>query len=146
MTNENDIHQPRANAQGQSPSEPPVIPPTSVQAALPDGGEGDDNNENGQTTEPAREFRIAEKWVIGTNIILALIGLAALWIYNGQLKVMQGQLAEIIRQYPEIKKSADAAKSAADTAKDTMHIDQRAWIGVVIGRSPLNNDQPLTMQ
>lgn len=116
MTNEKNSDQPTANTQNQPPLQPPVTPPAPLQGALPDDGKRDANDVKNQTKELAREFRIAEKWVIGTNIVLALIGLAALCIYYGQLKVMQGQLGEIIKQYPEIKKSADAAKSAADTA------------------------------
>jgi hypothetical protein len=128
MTNENDSDQPAANPQGQPLLQPPVNPPTPLQGALSNDGERDADDGKNETKELAREFRIAEKWVIGTNIVLALIGLAALCIYNGQLKVMQGQLAEIIKQYPEMKKSADAAKSAADTADSTLKATQKSFI------------------
>src|SRR6266446_4744874 len=116
MRNENDSDDRTANPQGQPPPQAPVAPAAPLQGALPDSGKGKANEEENETKELAREFRVAEKWVIGTNIVLAVIGIAALCIYYGQLRVMRGQLGEIIKQYPEIKKSADAAKSAADTA------------------------------
>jgi hypothetical protein len=94
MTNEKDSNNPPADSQAQSPPQPPMIPPTPLQGALPNNREGKANDEENRTNELAREFRIAEKWVIGTNIVLAIIGIFALCIYNGQLKVMRGQLGE----------------------------------------------------
>src|ERR1700724_4890863 len=108
MTNENDRNNPTTDSQGQSPLQPPVTPSTSLEGAFPDNGKGKANEEKNETKVLAREFRIAEKWVIGTNIILAVIGIVALCIYGGQLHVMRGQLQEIIRQYPQLKKSAEA--------------------------------------
>jgi hypothetical protein len=97
MTNENDSNNPTTDLQGQSPLQPP---------------------EKSEANELAREFRIAEKWVIGTNIILAVIGIIALCIYGGQLRVMRGQLQEIIRQYPELQQSAEAANKSATWTRD----------------------------
>jgi hypothetical protein len=127
MTNEKDSDSPITDANAQSPPQPPMAPPVPLQGALANDGKGQpDNNEN-QTNELAREFRIAEKWVIGTNIVLAIIGIFALCIYHGQLEVMRGQLAEIIKQFPEIQKSANAAKSAADTANATLKASQQQF-------------------
>jgi hypothetical protein len=102
---------------------------------LPDDGKRKSEETKNEADELAREFRVAEKWVIGTNIALAIIGTIALCIYYGQLKVMQGQLGEIVKQYPEIQKSAHAAEEAAKAAKiaadngaAAFHADQRAWI------------------
>ncbi len=128
MPDENKRDDPTTNPQAQPPLQSPVTPATPLQGALPDSGEGNANEEKNEAKELAREFRIAEKWVIGTNIVLAVIGIVALCIYYGQLRVMRGQLGEIIRQYPEIKKSADAAKSAADTADATLKSSQKSFI------------------
>ena len=49
-----------------------------------------DYNGTDSHCELAREFGLAEKWVIGTNIVLAVIGIFALCIYHGQLNVMRG--------------------------------------------------------
>ena len=43
----------------------------------------------------------------------------------------------------QTKKAADAAAGAASVAKQTMHIDQRAWLGVVVGRGPIEIGQLL---
>jgi hypothetical protein len=125
MKTEKDSKSPIANAHDQSPPQPPVIPPAPLQSALPDNGKGKASGNENKTNELAREFRIAEKWVIGTNIVLAVIGVVALSIYNGQLRVMRGQLDEIIRQYPELQKSADAAKTSADIAKNSFEMEKR---------------------
>ena len=77
MTNENDRNNPTTDSQGQSPLQPPVTPSTSLEGAFPDNGKGKANEEKNETKVLAREFRIAEKWVIGTNIILAVIGIVA---------------------------------------------------------------------
>jgi len=74
-----------------------------------------------------REFRWFEFGSLFINGALVVVGIYALYIYNGQLNVMRGQLGEIIKQYPEIKKSADAAKSAADTADATLKSSQQQF-------------------
>jgi hypothetical protein len=125
MKNEKDSNGPPADSQAQSPPQPPVLPPAPLQGALPNDGKGNADEEKNKTNELAREFRIAEKWVIGTNIVLGIIGIVALCIYNGQLRVMRGQLGEIIRQYPELQKSADAAKKSADTAEHSFQVERR---------------------
>jgi hypothetical protein len=136
MPNENDSDGPTPNPQGQSSQQSPVTPTTPLQGALPNDGKGKPDQETAETKELAREFRMAEKWVIGTNIVLVIIGIGALCIYNGQLRVMHGQLNEVIKQYPEIKKSADAAKKSADVARDSLISVQRAF--VVITNAEVN--------
>lgn len=61
--------------------------------------------------ELAREFRIAEKWQIGTSIGLAVIGLLALIIYYGQLR--------------EMRKATEATKIAADAAKQSADLTRK---------------------
>jgi hypothetical protein len=79
----------------------------------------------------------SEKWIVATNVILAAIGVVALYIYYGQLDVMRGQLGEIIKQYPEIQastkaaiKAADQTEHAVDNAAEDFRIDARAWVGI----------------
>jgi hypothetical protein len=43
------------------------------------------------------------------------------------------------------KTAAEAARDNADISKQALHIDQRAWIGVIVGRGPITNQQPITM-
>jgi hypothetical protein len=135
MPDEKDTNTPSADSRDQAPPQPPVIPPAPLQNPLPDNGNGKASENENKTNELVREFRIAEKWVIGTNIVLAIIGIVALCIYNGQLSVMRGQLGEIIKQYPELQKSANAATSASSTAngafeesKKEFRIQQRPYI------------------
>lgn len=94
---------------------------------LPEQPDSNPPRQQNVTGELAREFRWVEGFQIGTNLLLAAVGLTALWIYYGQLKVMRGQLGEIIKQYPEIQKSADAAKSAAETAFATLQSSQQQF-------------------
>jgi len=141
MPDENKRDDPTTNPQAQPPLQSPVTPATPLQGALPDSGEGNANEEKNEAKELAREFRIAEKWVIGTNIVLAVIGIIALCIYYGQLRVMRGQLGEIIKQYPEIKKSADAAKSAADAATNQTILMKQQLIGTMSSSFVLNGPE-----
>jgi hypothetical protein len=144
MTDENDCESPTADIHGQ-PRQLPATPPAPLRSTLPSDSEGRVNSTKDEADELAREFRAAEKWVIGTNIVLAIVGIVALCIYYGQLVVMRGQLGEIIKQYPEIKTSANAAKSAADTARETLlnaqaqfRAEERPWIAVAPGLAAEN--------
>ena len=139
MTNENTSNAPSASPEGQSAYHPPVIPPAPLQGASPDDGKRKSDEAKNEADELAREFRAAEKWVIGTNIVLAIVGIFALCIYYGQLRVMRGQLGEIVKQYPELQKSADAAVDSANAAKiaaqaaqksiDVSIESDRPWVG-----------------
>ena len=105
MPNQDDSNPPSPSSQ------PQPLPQTQVTPAAPK----DDQN---QTRELAREFRIAEKWQIGTNIGLAVIGIFALLIYNGQLREMR-------KATEATGKAADAAKQSADTATDAFKMEKR---------------------
>lgn len=76
------------------------------------------NYEDSETKELAREFRIAEKWAIGINGVLAIIGILALVIYNGQLREMRKAT-----RATEI--AAKAAKDSADLARQTLQEMQK---------------------
>ncbi len=143
MPNDHDRNDPISDSQGQTTPPPPVIPSAPLQGALPDDGKRKADDTKNEADELAREFRAAEKWVIGTNITLAIIGIFALCIYHGQLNVMRGQLGEIIRQYPELQKSAQAAKDAADVGRESLESVQRAFVFQACG--PVN-PQPQSTQ
>ena len=66
----------------------------------------------------------------------------AVFFYTG---FSRGQLDEMRRATQKTGIAADAARSSAQTAADSMHIDQRAWIGITVGRSQMTNGKPLTM-
>jgi hypothetical protein len=135
MPDTGESNTPRTDTEFKLPQQRQTIPSAPLQRTLPDNSKRKADDAKNEADELAREFRTAEKWVIGTNVTLAVVGIIALCIYYGQLKVMQGQLGEIVRQYPEIKKSADAADNAAKAAKiaaenggAAFHADQRGWL------------------
>jgi hypothetical protein len=137
MTNENNSDAPSADATGQPPRQPPVIPPAPPQGEVGPNPTDRPNNEQETARELAREFRWVEGAQLVVNGVLAIVGIIALCIYGGQLKVMRGQLGEIIRQFPEIQKSANANVKAADQTEKAVknaavdfRLDQRAWIGI----------------
>jgi hypothetical protein len=128
MTNDSDSNNPSHDADQHSGSQ------TELSAAAPEqrtvGKQGKESTDKNQTTteEMRREFRWFEFGSLFINGALALIGVAALCIYNGQLGVMRGQLGEIIRQYPELQKSAQAAQDGATVSKEALYAVQRAFI------------------
>lgn len=139
MTNENDSDTPATDPQGQPPHQPPVIPAAPPQGEVSPNSNDGSNNQQETARELAREFRWVEGAQLVVNGILAIVGIVALCIYGGQLKVMRGQLGEIVKQYPELQKSATAAKSAADTADATLKasgqqfkIEERPYITIAI--------------
>lgn len=77
-----------------------------------------------------QDTRTIEWLQFATNVILAGIGVFALVIYGGQLRVMKGQLNEIIRQYPDIHAQAVAATAALQESTKAFRIDERAWIEI----------------
>src|SRR6266852_3720430 len=128
MTNDSDPNKPASDSEQHSPSKSESLTSTPEQGKV---GTKTENGTNEQATvgqEMRREFRWFEFGSLFINGALVVVGIYALYIYYGQLRVMRGQLGEIIRQYPEIKKSADAAKSAADTADATLKSSQKSFI------------------
>src|SRR5438132_1674476 len=76
------------------------------------------NYESEETKELAREFRVAEKWAIGINGVLAIVAVVAVVVYNGQLKEMR-------RATRATEVAAKAAKDSADVAKHTFEEMQK---------------------
>jgi len=148
MAKEDSPNNPPPNSEAQTPANASMTPSASHEGALIDDSERQSNNQIQTANELAREFRAAEKWAIGTNIGLAVIGIFALCIYYGQLTVMRGQLEQIIKQYPELQKSAKAANSAAIIADSTLKASQQQfrneqrpyiWLtpGVALSNNPM---------
>ena len=116
MTKENDGYTlppaPDDKPLPQAPVTPP--PPKAAESS-------NSNNEQDATAkELAREFRWVEVWQLVVNGVLALIGIIALIIYNGQLKEMR-------KATKATQVAAEAAKKSADTAADTLTSTQQQF-------------------
>jgi hypothetical protein len=129
MTNHEDTDTPTKNPDSQpSPQSPaPATPPTPPQHEVRNDSTEGTHSQEDTARELAREFRWVEFAQLIVNGVLVVVGIYALCIYNGQLKVMRGQLGEVIKQFPEIQKSANAAKSAAETANATLKSSQKSF-------------------
>jgi len=64
-----------------------------------------------------------ERLQLIVNVILAVIGIIAICIYVGQLRVYQSQLNEMI-------KATKAAQKSADTAAESLVLQQRPWVKI----------------
>jgi hypothetical protein len=92
---------------------------------------GDSTAKQGVASELSREFKWVEIAQIASNVVLAIVGIIALCIYNGQLSVMKGQLKQmqssgqqtdqtivlLRQQATDTHALAEAAKAQADQAK-----------------------------
>lgn len=106
----------------------PVTPPTPLHGALSYDSEGKAEAAKNEADELAREFRTAEKWVIGTNIALAIIGIIALCIYNGQLKEMRKSTKAATIAANAAASAADTAKKTLDSSSESFMTEQRAYV------------------
>ena len=118
MPNQDSGNTPPTDSQQNSVPQSPVTPATPHQGTLSKECYANPKDNQSQTTELAREFRIAEKWQIGTNVGLGVIGIFARFIYYGQLSEMR-------KATEATKIAADAAKSAAETAQSSFTLAKR---------------------
>ena len=134
MPDEKSGSDPAEAPQIQPSPQPPVMaaPTAPPEHKIPDDANHETDNQQSTAKELAREFRWVEFAQLAVNGALAVIGIFALCIYSGQLKVMQGQLGEIIKQYPELHKSAQAAADSVTLTRENAHLDQRAWVGLAV--------------
>ncbi len=126
LDNQQHGNQPADSAERQPPSAPAAAQPQAVTYVTVEGKSG-----RNTAHELAREFKWFEALSLLINGMLAIIGICALWVYNGQLKVMRRQLdqmkvsssqtdrliTEAARQSESARIAANAARSAADTAR-----------------------------
>lgn len=94
MDNKEDSEQPTDTTDRNSPS--PVPPETAESPReIPANSKNDPKEDKGTARELAREFRWFEVLSLAVNGVLAVVGIFALIIYNGQLKVMRRQLDQM---------------------------------------------------
>lgn len=106
--------------------------PALVEQPIESGSKSIANNGVNKTKEPAKEvyrIHVATFWV---QVVLAVIGIGALWIYYHQLQQM-------IKATHATTKSANAAQCAANTASkqlkltsQQLELDQRPWVAIYV--------------
>lgn len=109
-----------------SPSSPPPPPVPLMDDPVSPHIETTPANANETATRLFAETRTIEWLQFVANAILAVVGIVALCIYQGQLSVMQGQLTEIQKQYPELQKTAEAGRASAEVSE----LSERPWIKI----------------
>lgn len=119
MTDQGDRKPNPEERPASSPPPPPFVP-LQNQTVLGGAPEGPPHNEPQETKEPLRQTRTIEWLQLGVNSVLAGVGIIAICIYGGQLKVFRDQLNEMIKATKAAEKGADAAASAAKTADATL--------------------------
>jgi hypothetical protein len=101
--------------------EPPTPAPIITSENNPVLNQTDTTQNSAQEIAESKKFtegtRTVEWLQFGVNTILALVGIAAIFIYLGQLQVMKQTLEEIARQFPEIQKQSIAAQGQLTQAK-----------------------------
>jgi len=154
MPNQNDSAAPSGDSSQHPRLQPELLSPTARERQV--GAQTKQRAEDQQATakEMRREFRWFEWSSVIINLALAIIGVCALRVYNGQLKVMSDQLTEMGKSREQAKADDTAAitaqeKIATDTlvtaqknferssrdSEMTFRNEQRAWVGPT-GRAP----------
>jgi hypothetical protein len=116
MTNETDSDSPSSDANNQPPRQPPVPPSTPPQGEVRPNSNDSPNNQQDTARELAREFRWVEGAQLVVNAILAIVGVVALLIYHGQLKVMSDTLTEIRNGKADTTRIITASETQATAA------------------------------
>jgi hypothetical protein len=88
--------QPTSNPRSNPPLSSP-LDPTTGKANMPERPKNPGENQEDPTKELRREFRWFEVLSFGIQLLLAIVGIRALYIYGGQLQVMQRTLDEMKR-------------------------------------------------
>lgn len=137
---------PEDSPQSEAVSAPPpaAVPPDKTAERSSDPSQ---NNKNASASL-VREVRLVEVLALVVNAGLAIVGIIALCIYSGQLKVMQGTLQEMKRSGSAatdqtwqaigninwLARTMDASvkqsQAALQASIDASRNDQRAWVGV----------------
>jgi hypothetical protein len=131
MNDKNDASTKPDNTQNHPSTASPISPNNP---AILGTTETDPPTKGETETERLLEGTRTIEWLqFVVNALLAVIGVIALYIYGGQLKVMKGQLGEIIKQYPEIHTQAEAAttavkQAAADSIDNATRVERQLRI------------------
>jgi hypothetical protein len=126
---------PDENAPVPSPPQP-AVPPREI----PTDAEDRPKQDKSTARELAREFRWFEILSLIVNGVLAVVGIFALVIYHGQLKVMQGQLDQMKSGSAQTDKFVAATNNLADSTKrqtdvivDVLQGTQHATVAFYVG-------------
>jgi hypothetical protein len=123
MTNQKDSRDPSNPTNRESGEQGPVAPTAPKKDEVGEKSNANTNNKEDIGKELAREFRWVEVAQIGSNVVLAVVGIIALCIYSGQLSEMR-------KSSKAAQDAANASKSAADTAHDSLVLANRPWIKI----------------
>ena len=165
MTDENNRDTPSNRPDNDPISQPQIETPPQKGEMGKKGNTATDGNQN-PAKELAREFRWVEFAQIGSNVVLAIVGIIALCIYNGQLGAMKGQLeqmqgsskqtdqliclyrqqvnklgeqvAKLDASIGATNRLADEAKRSADTAHQVFLFSNRPYVGMLA--MPISED------
>jgi hypothetical protein len=145
-----------------SPENSPLPPPTKSTIEETKVSERSENKTTGQqdpTKETRREFRVFETLSLLSNAILILVGIGAVYVYNGQLGVMRDTLRvmksssdtnteQVWRAISNLNwlartmdgnlkeaqrsetESRKQARAALNASIEASRNDQRAWVGL----------------
>jgi hypothetical protein len=87
------------------------------------------SSNDGTASQPEKD------WWDKTISVFQVVGVVLLAVYT----------CYTIKMYRANKRAADAARDSAEIATKTMHIDQRAWMNVVIGKVVPQDGSPIKM-
>lgn len=168
MPDETSSQPPTRNPDNPSPTQP--IPSPIEQDVMGQGRQNDADQKPADTATLAKDIHWIHHATLWSQIGLGLIGLGALWIYNGQLSVMSGQLeqmkaasaqakidtaAAITAQQKIAQDALTASQQSVDKSLgatiDNFHLEQRAWVGVstmaltvILENEPLRAEAEIT--
>lgn len=147
MPDEQESQSPTGYTEKDSSNESPIV-------ALPEQSilsNPSEHNSNNVQTETKKKLHWLEVGYFCSQIILAVIGIWALCIYNGQLNVMRGQLtqmqdssqqtdrllflyqqqlAQLTKQASDTHTLAVDSGKQADLARDTLVVANRPWMKI----------------
>lgn len=112
MPEENNGHAPSGDPERQALSKNPTVD-LPQESKMPEGGTGKPQADEDTTEELKREIHWVTHATFWSQVVLALIGLAALWIYYGQL-------GEMIKATKAARYSAYDACVSAQIARQTL--------------------------
>jgi hypothetical protein len=128
MRNQQDNNDPSDDTEGKPVGQRPVTPSTPEKGAVREEGNANPNNKEDVSNELAREFRWVERAQIGSNVVLAVVGIIALCIYYGQLSEMRKSSTAAQDAANAAKNAANTAAQGLDFARQQFRMDQRPYL------------------